>query len=46
MLTVDCLIDRSKGEFQEHCCAALLGSTHVPPGAEVMLLDGFLHGTG
>lgn len=37
---------KGAGDFQEHCCAALLGSRNVPVGAEAMLLDGFFHGTG
>ncbi|CBN73787.1 hypothetical protein Esi_0007_0057 [Ectocarpus siliculosus] len=37
---------RAKGEFVDHCSAAMLGSSHFPPGAELMLMDGFLHGTG
>ncbi|CAM9807712.1 unnamed protein product [Ectocarpus sp. 4 AP-2014] len=37
---------RAKGEFVDHCSAAMLGSSHFPRGAELMLMDGFLHGTG
>ena len=37
---------RAKGDFVEYCCAALLSTAHVPPGAELMLVDGFLQGTG
>ncbi|CAM9783592.1 unnamed protein product, partial [Ectocarpus sp. 13 AM-2016] len=31
---------RAKGEFVDHCSAAMLGSSHFPAGAELMLVDG------